>query len=132
MFQFESVSLDNFLKGIKNLSAKNGNFKNIPTHCLKKFVDICSPILTQIWISDTINRNFFLQTWNWQIWLLFLKKIQYQRCLRNSCGNSLTFISTNSYRHFYVATEKDTTLNLNWWISSKNGKIVLIRKDVQV
>ena len=54
MFQFESVSLDNFLKGIKNLSAKNGNFKNIPTHCLKKFAAICSPISTQIWISDTI------------------------------------------------------------------------------
>ena len=39
MFQFESVSLNDTLKKIRNLnSAKNGTFKNIPTRCLKKFI----------------------------------------------------------------------------------------------
>ena len=48
MFQFESVSLDEILEEIKNHSAKNGTFKNIPTRCPKQFAHIFSPILTQI------------------------------------------------------------------------------------
>ena len=34
-------------------------FKNIPTCCMKEVVDICCPILIQIWSKEIINKIFF-------------------------------------------------------------------------
>ena len=60
MFQFESFSLDDILKEIKNFnSGKNATFKNIPARCLNEITDIFSPILTQIWSNKIINKKSF-------------------------------------------------------------------------
>ena len=61
MFQFENIFLDDILKRVKNLnSAKNVTFKNISTRYLKEVADICSPMLTQTWSNEIINKKFLL------------------------------------------------------------------------
>ena len=128
-FRFESLSLDDILKVITNLnSAKNCTFKNIPIRCLKEVVDFCSPSLIQIWSNEIIKKKPFPTSLKLADATPVFKKIdstlaenyrsywfylRYQRCLRNSCKNSLIIISTNSYHHFYVATEKGTVHNLH-------------------
>ena len=60
MFQFESVSLDDILKGITNLSStKIDAVKNILTRSRNKVVDSCSPIITQILSNEIINEKWF-------------------------------------------------------------------------
>ena len=60
MFRIENDSLEDILKEITNLnSAKNGADKNSPTRWLKEVADICSPIFTQIWSNEIINKETF-------------------------------------------------------------------------
>ena len=91
--------------------------KNNSTRCEKEVADISSPNLTQIWSNEIINQNFFPANLKLAYVTPVFKKIdttlaenyrahyqRYQRCLRNSCKNSLTIVSTNFYLHFSVAT----------------------------
>ena len=60
MFQFESVSLEDILKGITNLSStKIDAVKNILTRSRNKVTDSCSPIITQILSNEIINEKWF-------------------------------------------------------------------------
>ena len=60
MFQFESVSLEDILKGITNLSStKIDAVKNILTRSRNKVADSCSPIITQILSNEIINEKWF-------------------------------------------------------------------------
>ena len=54
-FHFSVVDKAYVEKSIGNLnSSKIGNFKNIPTKCLKVTFDICSPFLENIWNQELI------------------------------------------------------------------------------
>ena len=106
----------------KRLLIKKGQGKplfqagpNITTE--KEVADISSSNLTQIWSNEIINQKFFPTNLKLAHLTPVFKKIDttlaenyrahyqcYQRCLRNSCKNSLTIVSTNFYVHFSVAT----------------------------
>ena len=50
----------NILKEIINLdNKKNGTFKNIPTRRTKDAVDVCSPVLANIWNEEIVLYKIF-------------------------------------------------------------------------
>ena len=82
MFQFESVSLDDILKGITNLSStKIDAFKNILTRSRNKVTDSCSPIITQILSNEIINEKRFSSNLKLDLFLKRLKdlKLPYEK-----------------------------------------------------
>ena len=41
------------------ITKKNGTFKNIPTRRIKDVLDVCSPVLANIWNEEILlNKNF--------------------------------------------------------------------------
>ena len=82
MFQFESASLDDILKGITNLSStKIDAFKNILTRSRNKVTDSCSPIITQILSNEIINEKRFSSNLKLDLFLKRLKdlKLPYEK-----------------------------------------------------